>query len=90
MDSEGCLWNCRYGGGCVVRVTPDGAIDRVIEMPVKNITTCTFGGAALTTLYITTAAAERAETDRLAGSLFAIETGIPGLPENSFTTAAVG
>jgi sugar lactone lactonase YvrE len=85
MDSEGHLWNCRFGGGCVVRVAPDGGIDRVIEMPVKNITTCTFGGPDLTTLYITTAAADRAETDRLAGSLFAIETGIPGLPENRFT-----
>ena len=84
MDSEGFLWNCRYGGGCVVRVAPDGTIDRVIEMPAKNITTCTFGGADLTTLYITTAAADRAPEDRLAGSLFAIETGVRGMPENVF------
>ena len=84
MDSEGYLWNCRYGGGCVVRVAPDGGIDRVIEMPVRNITTCTFGGANLTTLYVTTASADRADSDRLAGSLFAIETGVPGLPEHRF------
>ncbi|MEC7485284.1 MAG: SMP-30/gluconolactonase/LRE family protein [Pseudomonadota bacterium] len=84
MDSEGFLWNCRYGGGCVVRVAPDGTIDRVIEMPAENITTCTFGGADLTTLYITTAAADRAPEDRLAGSLFAIETGVRGMPENVF------
>ena len=69
-----------------MRVAPDGGIDKVIEMPVKNITTCTFGGADLTTLYVTTAAADRADTDRLAGSLFAIETGIPGQPENRFTS----
>ena len=55
MDSEGFLWNCRYDGGCVVRVALDGTIDRVIDMPAENITTCTFGGADLTTLYITTA-----------------------------------
>ena len=84
MDSEGFLWNCRYGGGCVVRVAPDGTIDRVIDMPADNITTCTFGGADLTTLYITTAAADRAPEDRLAGSLFAIETGVRGMPENVF------
>ena len=84
MDSEGFLWNCRYGGGCVVRVAPDGTIDRVIDMPAENITTCTFGGADLTTLYITTAAADRAPEDRLAGSLFAIETGVSGMPENVF------
>ncbi|NBS26900.1 MAG: SMP-30/gluconolactonase/LRE family protein, partial [Gammaproteobacteria bacterium] len=43
------------------------------------------GGSDLTTLYITTAAADRAPDDRLAGSLFAIETGIRGMPENRFS-----
>ena len=57
VDAEGYLWNCRYDGGCIVRVSPDGKIDRVIEMPVKNITTCTFGGADLKTLFVTTASA---------------------------------
>ena len=85
MDGEGYLWNCRYGGGCVVRVAPDGGIDRVIDIPAGNVTTCTFGGPELTTLYVTTAAAERAPDDRLAGSLFAIETGIRGMAENSFS-----
>ena len=85
MDSEGYLWNCRYGGGCVVRLSPNGNIDRVIEIPAENVTTCTFGGSDLTTLYITTAAADGAPKDRLAGSLFAIETGIRGMPENLFS-----
>jgi sugar lactone lactonase YvrE len=84
VDSEGCLWNCRFSGGCIVRVAPDGSIDRVIEMPVKNATTCTFGGPALKTLYITTARAEAPPSDRLAGSLFAIETSVRGQPENRF------
>ena len=44
MDGEGYLWNCRYDGGCVVRVAPDGSIDRVIDIPAGNVTTCTFGG----------------------------------------------
>ena len=85
IDSDGYLWNCRYGGGCVVRVAPNGVIDRVIDIPAGNVTTCTFCGADLTTLYITTAAADRAPEDRLAGSLFAIETGIRGMPENVFS-----
>jgi sugar lactone lactonase YvrE len=85
MDGEGYLWNCRYSGGCVVRVAPDGGIDRVIDIPASNVTTCTFGGPELTTLYVTTAAADRAPDDRLAGSLFAIETGIRGMAENSFS-----
>ena len=74
----------RYGGGCVVRVAPDGTVERVVEMPCRNVTTCTFGGAELRTLYITTAAAGRGPSERLAGSLFALETPVPGLPERVF------
>jgi sugar lactone lactonase YvrE len=84
VDSEGYLWNCRYGGRCIVRVAPDGKIDRIIEMPVSNITTCTFGGPDLTTLYVTTAAMGTMPAERLAGGLFAIETDVKGQPENRF------
>ena len=79
MDSDGYLWNCRYGGGCIVRVAPDGAIDRIVDMPVSNITTCTFGGQDLKTLYITTAIQVG---ERLAGSLFSTDVEVPGQAEN--------
>ncbi|WP_193143355.1 MULTISPECIES: SMP-30/gluconolactonase/LRE family protein [unclassified Meridianimarinicoccus] len=88
IDAEGYLWNCRYFGGCIVRVAPDGSVDRVIDMPVKNITTCCFGGPDLSTLYVTTASADKDPADRLAGSLFAIDTDTRGLPENRFRTGA--
>lgn len=84
IDADGYIWNCRFGGGCVVRIAPDGSMDRIIEMPVKNITTCCFGGDDLSTLYITTASVMKDEGDRLAGSLFAIKTQTRGLPENRF------
>jgi sugar lactone lactonase YvrE len=84
IDADGYIWNCRFGGGCVVRVAPDGSMDRIIEMPVKNVTTCCFGGDDLSTLYITTASVMKDEGDRLAGSLFAIKTQTRGLPENRF------
>jgi sugar lactone lactonase YvrE len=79
MDSAGRLWNCRFDGGCVVCVSPDGEIDRIVEMPVRNITTCAFGGPDLKTLYITTASMMTHEGDRLAGSLWALEVETPGL-----------
>ena len=82
IDADGYLWNCRYGGGCVVRVKPSGEVDQVIDMPVKNITTACFGGPDLSTLFITTASSDKAASDRLAGSIFAIETPTKGLPEN--------
>lgn len=73
-----------------MRVAPDGKIDRIIEMPVKNITTCTFGGPDLKTLYITTAKIEAPPEDRLAGSLFAIATNVSGQPENQFRVFSAG
>lgn len=80
VDAEGYLWNCRPDSGLIVRVAPDGTVERTIALPVKKPTTCTFGGADLTTLYITSAAS----TERLAGGLFAIATGIKGQEENPF------
>ena len=84
VDSGGFLWNCRYEGQCIVRVHPSGSIEQVVEMPVSNITSCTFGGPDLKTLYVTTAAAGAPADERLAGGLFAIETEIAGQPENRF------
>ena len=84
VDSEGYLWNCRFFGGCIVRVAPDGTIDRIVEMPVKNITTCTFGGPDRKTLYVTTAKIEAPAGDRLAGGLYAVVTDVTGQPENQF------
>jgi sugar lactone lactonase YvrE len=86
VDSEGYLWNCRFYGGCIVRVAPDGVIDHVIEFPVSNVTTCTFGGEDLRTLYATTASAE-SQGEELAGSLFAIQTDVSGQPENRFVVS---
>ncbi len=88
VDSEGYLWNCRYSGKCIVRVASDGRIDRVIEMPVTNITSCTFGGRDLRTLYITTAANGAPPEERLAGGLFSFRTIAPGQPENRFRAFA--
>jgi sugar lactone lactonase YvrE len=84
VDADGYLWNCRFSGGCIVRVAPNGKIDRVVEMPVKNITTCTFGGPDRRTLYVTTATAEAPPGDRLAGGLYALEANVAGQPENRF------
>lgn len=76
VDAEGCLWNAEWGASRVVRYTPAGKIDRVLELPVKNPTCCCFGGARLDTLYITCA-------DR--GGLFAVSPGVSGLAEARFS-----
>lgn len=81
MDAEGYLWNCRFGGHQIVRVSPEGVVDRIIQMPVKNITTAAFGGPDLKTLYVTTASVLRDPGERLAGSLWSIVCEVPGLPQ---------
>lgn len=80
MDSQGYLWNARPGAGCLIRIAPDGHVDRIISLPVSHPTTCTFGGPNLTTLYITSGRSR----DRLCGSVFAMETNTCGLPEGRF------
>lgn len=75
IDADGCLWNAEWEGSRVVRYTPAGKVDRVIEVPAKKPTCCCFGGTRLDTLYITTADA---------AGLFACAPGVSGLPESRF------
>ncbi len=84
-DSEGYLWNARWGGNCVVRHAPDGSIDQVIEVPVSQVSCPAFGGADLKTLFLTTArktlSPEQLAAEPHAGGIFAVNVDIPGLPE---------
>jgi sugar lactone lactonase YvrE len=88
VDAQGCLWNAEYGAGRLVRYTPAGKVDRVIEVPVANPTCCCFGGEDLGTLYVTTATQRLTPEDLakqpLAGSLLALRPGVQGLPEGRF------
>jgi sugar lactone lactonase YvrE len=84
IDAEGYVWNCRYGGNCIVRVAPDGKIDRVIELPVSRPTNCTFGGPHGNVLYITSASPDAGNWERFGGCLFALETNVTGMVENKF------
>jgi len=84
MDSMGFVWNCRYFGGCIVRYAPSGAVDRVVEMPVTNITNCVFGGDGFETLFVTTAAVGAPAGEPLAGAIFSFEPGVSGLAPYRF------
>jgi len=84
MDEEGCVWNCRYFGNCLVRFDPTGNVDRVLEMPVSNITSCAFGGEDLRTLFVTTASVASGLDEPLAGAVFALDPGVRGISDNLF------
>ncbi len=85
VDSQGYLWNAKWGGSCVVRHAPDGSIDRIIEVPVSQVTCPAFGGPDLKTLFITTAnktmSDEQRAKEKVAGGLFAIDVDVAGQPE---------
>jgi sugar lactone lactonase YvrE len=83
MDSEGCLWNTRPYASCLIRIRPDGSIDRTVPLPVSKPTTCAFGGEDMRTLFITSARSEH----RLSGSLFALKTDVPGVTVDRFQYA---
>ena len=82
IDTDGCIWNCRYGGSCIVRFDPKGKVDQIIEMPVKNITNCIFGGRDMKTLFITTASNKDNEEHELDGSVFALNLNYQGLEDH--------
>lgn len=89
VDAEGCVWSAQVYTGQLARYRPDGTLDRVIEMPVKKVTSVMFGGPDLDVLYVTSMA--RPPLPRfpgdgaLRGALFAIrDLGIRGVPEQRF------
>ena len=88
VDAQGYYWICHVGAWHVARYAPDGRIDRVIGLPVQRPTMCAFGGKNLDVLYVTSATyplPEKALAKQpLAGSLFAIDVGVRGLPEPFF------
>lgn len=89
IDEEGALWVALYGGKKVIRVDPSsGKTLFEVHLPVPKITSCTFGGAALDELYITTAREHMTEQDidraPLSGSLFKANVPFTGRPTYRF------
>jgi sugar lactone lactonase YvrE len=84
VDADGGIWVALWGGGEVHRYSPDGTLDSVIELPVRQPTSCAFGGDDLTELFITTSAQDLSDTEREAGAVFLARPGVAGLPTAKF------
>lgn len=84
VDREGCVWVALIGGGALHRYRPNGALDRILPLPVSHPTSCTFGGVDGDELYITTAVSPLTEIQRasqpLAGRLLRARPGVSGSP----------
>lgn len=83
VDAEGCLWICHWSGWGITRFSPRGEKLARIELPVANVTSCTFAGPELDELYITSARKGLSEAELaqqpLAGGLFHCRPGVRGL-----------
>ena len=90
VDARAVVWSALVYAGKIIRYTPDGKVDRIIEMPVKKVHRASmFGGPNLDVLFVTSMAKPplpRFPGDGvLRGSLFAIyDLGIRGVPEPRF------
>ncbi len=82
VDSEGCLWSARWNGSCLVRMDPSGRVLQTIDLPVRQVSSVTFGGDDLQDIYITSAGGQdTAENGKLAGSIFRLVPGVRGKAE---------
>jgi sugar lactone lactonase YvrE len=86
VDETGCYWIACVGGSAVLRVTPDGRVDRTIELPTKRPTMPAFGGSDLRTMFITSIGEREPGKDGPGphGAIYAFDPGVAGMPEPRF------
>ncbi len=85
-DEDGGVWVALFGGGEVRRFDSQGTLTHIVEIPVKQVTSCCFGGGDMSELYITTAQngmdSDSLIREPLAGSLFRGKTSFKGRKSN--------
>lgn len=89
VDAEGYLWSAAVLSGELRRYAPSGRLDRVVTLPVRNVTSLSFGGPNLDIIYCTTIGEIHLpglpNDGPSGGGLFAVRgLDIKGLPEPRF------
>ncbi|SMX45170.1 SMP-30/gluconolactonase/LRE family protein [Maliponia aquimaris] len=88
VDADGCYWMAGVSGWQLYRITPEGKLDRTIDLPIEKPSRPMFGGPNLDVLYLTSIGGEDiAEPKRQprAGGLFALTgLGVQGVPQARF------
>jgi len=92
IDRDGNLWVAFWGGWCVRCLSPKtGEHLATVELPVSQPSSCSFGGANLDQLFITSARVEIPEDklaeEPLAGGVFVCEPGVQGVAVQKFQAA---
>jgi gluconolactonase len=77
VDIEGGIWMALHEGGCIARFTPDGDLDRRVEVPARDPLNVCFIGPDLEDLVVVTL--DNAQDPALAASVFRTNVGVRGL-----------
>ena len=78
VSEDGCVWVALAGGGGVAVFNPDGAFERLLEIPEPMCTSVCFGGDDLKDLYIVSGSGGM-DSDR-AGAVYVERVQVAGLP----------
>jgi len=88
VDADGNLWVACFGGSAVRCYSPAGERLGEVALPVRQVTSCAFGGPDLTELFVTSAryrlTPEQLAEQPLAGATFVCRPGAVGVPASSF------
>ena len=91
IDSEGCIWSAQWGGAKVIRYDPFGKKMYEVALPVLYPTSCCFGGANMTELFVTSSklilSKQQEKHYPLSGNIFILETDTIGLAPHFFSIA---
>jgi sugar lactone lactonase YvrE len=79
VDAGGRVYVAIWRGARINVYAPNGALEATLVLPVRNPTSCCFGGADLKTLFVTTMPSSN-EDDPRSGCLFAFGVEEPGRP----------
>jgi sugar lactone lactonase YvrE len=84
VDADGCYWICGNDGGYLLRYTPEGKVDRRVDVPMLKPSMCAFGGKDLDTLLVTSIVSGKPEDAEWGGSVLLLRPGVKGVAETPF------
>lgn len=88
LDADGNYWCAMFEGGRILKISPQGAILAVLQVPARCPTMVAFGGPNLSTLFVTTARHNRSPDELaaypLSGCVLAYDVGSTGVAEYDY------
>ncbi len=77
VDAAGGVWVAAWGGGCALRFAPDGALERALEVPARQVTSVCLGGRDGRDLIVVSA--DHREHPERGGTIFRTRVEVPAL-----------